>query len=155
VQHVVAAHPLVAAHRVPDGVVPDVPHVDPAGRIREHLQAVVLGAARLLPRPEEAGFLPLPLPLGVDVLERVVIRSLACHDYRRVVAEIAPTRKFDADLRHRTAPRRAVSRPCWPRRPTRRGPRARRRPAKSLPPGPARWPGPGGRTRRSAGPAWG
>ena len=42
-QHVVAAHPLGARHHVADDVVADVADVRVPGRVREHLEAVVLG----------------------------------------------------------------------------------------------------------------
>src|SRR5207253_1525338 len=72
-QDVEAAHPLVARQDVADRVHPDVPHVDPAGRVREHLEAVefrparVLGDAELLPR------LPGPLPFRLELSEGVTV----------------------------------------------------------------------------------
>ena len=79
VEHVVPAHPLVAGDRVADGVVPDVPHVDPAGRVREHLEAVVLRAAGLLAHPEETGLVPDALPLRLDVPEGIVVGPVLGH----------------------------------------------------------------------------
>ncbi len=48
VEHVEAPHPLVTGEEIADGVDADVAHVDAAGRIREHLEAVVLGSRGIL-----------------------------------------------------------------------------------------------------------
>jgi hypothetical protein len=66
VQHVETAHPLVARHHIADGVVAHVAHVNVAGRIRKHLQQVILGPVRVLFDPEQALGFPLVLPLALD-----------------------------------------------------------------------------------------
>ena len=77
-QHVEALRPLVARDHVAERVVAHVAHVDPAGRIGEHLEHVVFGPARIGRRGEGAPLLPDALPLGFGVLERVA-RHRAAH----------------------------------------------------------------------------
>ena len=73
VEDVEAAHPLVAREQIPDGVDAHVAHVDAAGRVREHLQTVELGTARVLPDVELLALFPDPLPLRLDLAERIAI----------------------------------------------------------------------------------
>jgi hypothetical protein len=73
VEHVEAAHPLVAGQQVADGVDPDVAHVDAARGVREHLEAVELGPAGILDGAELLTALPDVLPLGFDVAEGIAI----------------------------------------------------------------------------------
>ena len=49
VQHVEPRHALKACDHVADGVIAHVPHVQPARRIGEHLQAVILGPGVIRP----------------------------------------------------------------------------------------------------------
>ncbi len=48
VQHIEAAHPLIARQRVPNGIVPDMPDVQRARRIGQHLEHVKLRARGVL-----------------------------------------------------------------------------------------------------------
>src|SRR3989304_250137 len=73
VEHVEPAHPLVPGEQVADGVDADMAHVDAAGGVREHLETVELGAAQVLDGLELLGLLPHPLPLGLDLGERVAL----------------------------------------------------------------------------------
>ena len=73
VQHVESAHPLETCQEVADRVDADVAHVDPPRGVREHLQAVELGPARVLTNAELLGLLPDGLPLGLDLTEGVAI----------------------------------------------------------------------------------
>ena len=79
VQHVEAAHPLVAGEQVADRVDAHVAHVDAARRVREHLEAVELRPGRVLDGAELPALLPAGLPLGFDLGEGVAIRR---HDWR-------------------------------------------------------------------------
>ncbi len=63
-EHVEAPHPLVPGHHVPDGVVAHVAHVDAPGRVREHLQHVVLGPGGVFGGVKQPPRLPDLLPLG-------------------------------------------------------------------------------------------
>ena len=72
VQHVEAAHPLIARERVADGVVADVADVERAARIGQHFQHVDIWAWRGSPRPVEGGVLPALVPLQFDLF--VVVR---------------------------------------------------------------------------------
>src|SRR2546426_2989980 len=81
VEHVETAHRLVAGEQVADRVVAYVSHVNAARGVREHLEAVELRAARVLGHAELLSVLPDPLPLGLDLLERVPV---ARHNWLRV-----------------------------------------------------------------------
>ena len=70
-QHGKALRALVARDHVADRVVAHVAHVNPAGRIGEHLEHVVFGPGRIVRRLEGAPVLPDALPLGFGVVERV------------------------------------------------------------------------------------
>jgi hypothetical protein len=76
VQHVEAPHPLEPGEQVPDGIDPDMPHVDAAGGIREHLEAVVLRTAAILGHLELLGVLPDRLPLGLDLAKRIPLLAV-------------------------------------------------------------------------------
>jgi len=86
VQHVVAPHARLTGHRVSDGVVARVTHVQVAGWVREHLEDVLLRLRRILVGLVELVRFPLGLPLGLDCL-RVIRRNalanlgfgLVCH----------------------------------------------------------------------------
>src|SRR4030095_13106554 len=71
-----------AGDRVADRVVADVPHVDPAGGVREHLETVELRPPPLLPHPEEAGLLPHALPFRLDLPEGIVVGPVLGHGSR-------------------------------------------------------------------------
>ena len=74
-QHVVAAHAGLTGHGIADGVVARVAHVQVARRIREHLEHVLLGLARVGVDGKEVGVLPGLHPPGLNGL-RVVGRDL-------------------------------------------------------------------------------
>ena len=76
VQYVEAPHPLEPGEQIPDGIHPNMPHVDAAGGIREHLEAVVLRTAGLLRHLELLGVLPDRLPLGLDLAKRVSVLAV-------------------------------------------------------------------------------
>ena len=72
-QHVKAARALEAGDHITHGVIANVPHVDAAGRIRKHLEHVVLGFLRILGDRETAVPFPDRLPPGLgfgDVITR-------------------------------------------------------------------------------------
>jgi hypothetical protein len=79
VQHVEAAHPLVAGQQVADRVHAHVAHVNSARRVREHLEAVELRAAGVLLDAELLAVLPAGLPLGFDLGEGIAVGR---HDQR-------------------------------------------------------------------------
>jgi hypothetical protein len=66
VQDVEASHALVAGNHVADRVDPDVPHMDAAGGVREHLQAVVLRLVRAFHRAKSIRFFPVFLRVALD-----------------------------------------------------------------------------------------
>src|SRR3989454_433606 len=82
VEHVEAAHRLVAGEEGADRVVAHVTHVNAPGRARKHLEAVELRAARVFGDAELLPLLPGPLPLRLDLPERV---SVARHNWARVL----------------------------------------------------------------------
>ncbi len=79
-QHVVPGHALVAADDVADGVVAHVAHVQRAGRIRQHRQAVVLGLVRGFVDLEGTGGFPVLLGSGFDLLGIVDVGFDAGHE---------------------------------------------------------------------------
>ena len=60
-QHVLAQHPLIAADHVADGVVAHMAHVQPAGRVGEHAQAIEGLFTGLLGDLKAAGVFPVLL----------------------------------------------------------------------------------------------
>ena len=76
VEDVEAPHELEAGQKITDGVDADVAHVNPARGIGKHLEAVVLGPARILGDPELLALLPDPLPLGLDVPEGITVLAV-------------------------------------------------------------------------------
>ena len=100
VQHVEAAHALVARDDVGRGVALGVADVQPvARRVREHVEHVVLRAATCRPSRacERSVALPVGLPLGFDFLERI-----CCHAGSRgrwaIQAVVKGLRMLDAIL---------------------------------------------------------
>ena len=69
VEHVVALHPSEPGEGVADRVVPDVPHMDAARRVGQHLDAVEAGARIVLGRFEDAFALPALLPARLDLFQ--------------------------------------------------------------------------------------
>ena len=78
VQHVHPAHGLAARDHVGDAVVADVPHVDVARRVGQHLEAVELGPLRVLRDLESPALGPDFLPARLDLFEVVVAHQLNC-----------------------------------------------------------------------------
>src|SRR5437899_1923607 len=76
VEHAPARHPPLARDHVADRVVAHVAHVDASGGVREHLEHVVRGLARLGARREGARLLPAALPLRLDRLRVVAALPL-------------------------------------------------------------------------------
>src|SRR6266571_475669 len=72
-EHVEAAHALEPREHVTDRVVADVAHVDAARRVREHLEAVELRTAGILDGAELFALVPDPLPLHLDLTERIAV----------------------------------------------------------------------------------
>lgn len=68
VKDVETLHALEARHHVADGIVADVPHVDVARRVGEHLEHIVLGLVGFGIALEDAAVFPLLLPPGLDGL---------------------------------------------------------------------------------------
>src|SRR4029077_6936458 len=77
-KHVMAGHPHVASERVTDGVIAHVPHVESAGRIRQHFQHVVfLAFAVMRFSGVERGIgLPTGVPLFFDAMRLVAKLAL-------------------------------------------------------------------------------
>src|SRR5207244_3801960 len=75
VQDIVAAHRLEPGQHVPDGIVTHMAHVDAAGGVGEHLQAVELGTRRVFGHTEGLLLSPFPLPFYFDLLG--IVRALA------------------------------------------------------------------------------
>ena len=73
-QDVEAAHPLITRERVADGVVANVPDVQGAARIGQHLEDVELGLGGVFLGFIEIGVLPAVVPLELDL--GVVVRLL-------------------------------------------------------------------------------
>ena len=76
VEDVEALHDLEPGDDVADRVVPDVAHVDVAGGVGVHLEAVELRLGGVFGHAEGPAFAPGLLPLGFDGLEIVRFRSL-------------------------------------------------------------------------------
>ena len=70
-QYIEPAHAAIAADHIANRVVADVAHVQGAGWIRQHRQAVVLGPVRVFHYLEGAGGLPVRLRGGLDGLRGV------------------------------------------------------------------------------------
>ena len=76
VQHVETAAALVAADDIGSGVTFGVAHMEArAARVREHVQAVILGLGLIGARLESLMFFPVGLPLGFDLLRIVLCHS--------------------------------------------------------------------------------
>src|SRR5438552_13967772 len=72
-QDIGAAHPLEPSHRIADRVVADVTHMEPAGRIGQHLEAIEL-ALRRSPRRGPGPFgSPALLPRTLEIVEHISI----------------------------------------------------------------------------------
>ena len=71
IEHVVAAHQLVAGEGVADHVVAEMAHVQRPRRVGEHDQVVELGLGRVLADLEQPGSLPGRPPFGFDCLRIV------------------------------------------------------------------------------------
>ena len=82
-QHVEAAHPLHARDDVANHVVADVADVRVPGRVREHLEAVVLRLGGVLGDLERARIAPPVLPLLLDCLGLVVRHDLQIISHAR------------------------------------------------------------------------
>src|SRR5690606_33691868 len=93
-EHVPAVHPFEAGHHVSDGVVADVAHVAAPRRVREHLQAVVLGAAAAGVKTVNPLLFPALLPLHLQRL--VIVVRHAIHPSLRVKS---PQKRKAASLR--------------------------------------------------------
>ena len=65
VEDIISLHPPVPGDDVADRIVPHMTHVDPSGRIRKHLQAVIFFLPAGGPRPERVLLLPVLLPPGL------------------------------------------------------------------------------------------
>jgi len=78
VEHVETAAALVAADDVCSGVTFGVTHMEAsATRVREHVQAVILGLRLIGARLESLMFFPVGLPLGFDLL-RIILSHCNC-----------------------------------------------------------------------------
>ncbi len=80
VQHVIPAHPLVARQRIADGVVANVPDVQGAARIGQHLQYVELRLSGILLGFVEIGVFPTRVPFQFDLA--MVVRLLGHKGFR-------------------------------------------------------------------------
>ena len=77
VEHVETAAALVAADDVGGGVTFGVAHMEAsATRVREHVQAVILGLGLIFARLESLMFFPVGLPLGFDLLRIILSHDL-------------------------------------------------------------------------------
>ena len=71
IEHVEAAHHLVAGEGIADHVVAEVPHVQRPGGVGEHHEVVELRLAPVVRHSKQAGLLPGVAPLGLDCLRIV------------------------------------------------------------------------------------
>ena len=76
-QHVLALHALVAADHVADGVVAHVAHVQGAGRVRQHREAVELRLGRVLVHLVGALCVPVLLRGGFHRLRLIALAGVA------------------------------------------------------------------------------
>ncbi|OIQ64285.1 hypothetical protein GALL_541640 [mine drainage metagenome] len=117
-QHVVAAHLVPAGEHVANGVVAHVSHVQLAGRVGEHRQAVILGPALVRLRGKSVVIRPV-LPGALFNLVGLVLRlhGSVCFrmnfkggnytlDTARMIHALSTAGSRSRDL-HRTPPRRA------------------------------------------------
>ncbi len=104
VQHVVPAHPHVPRQRIADRIVPHMPNVQRAARVRQHLQAVVLRLAAVVPfrRIQRCVRVPTRLPL------RFQLRRAIRPDLR-----LLRTLNHHPSIVKRASPKPAI--PCIPR----------------------------------------
>src|SRR6185437_1789455 len=70
-QHVVALHATIARQHITNGVIAHMPHVQLAGLIREHRQAVIFWLARYLNSLESGTRLPILLGILFDLLRMI------------------------------------------------------------------------------------
>src|SRR5258706_15891698 len=68
-----AAHPLVTRQSVADSVVANVPDMQCAARIRQHLQHVVFRLAGIFLGLKQGGIFPALVPLHFDLVEVVLL----------------------------------------------------------------------------------
>ena len=62
-EYIIALHSFMAGNHITYGIVSDMAHMDPAGRIWEHLQQVIFLARRILGNIEDLVSKPALLPL--------------------------------------------------------------------------------------------
>ena len=72
-EHVKALHFLETSQYVPDGIVSHMTHMELAGRIREHLQNVILFFIRIFCYLEHVAFCPFGLPFFLDFAEIILV----------------------------------------------------------------------------------
>jgi len=65
-EHIEAPHLFKASYDITYGIIPDMPHVNPARRIRIHFQAVKLGLSWILSYLKDLAFFPDLLPPGFN-----------------------------------------------------------------------------------------
>ena len=72
-EHVKALHFLETSQYVADGIVSHMTHMELAGRIREHLQNVILFFIRIFCYLEHVAFCPFGLPFFLDFAEIILV----------------------------------------------------------------------------------
>ena len=101
-QDIEALGALEPGDNVAEGVVADVPHVDPARRVGEHLKYVIFRTARIGLDPEGLPLLPDPLPFRFGLGERVTGHGISLGASARPAAR-----------RDRPQPACSVSKRSW------------------------------------------
>src|SRR5258706_14288315 len=72
-KHVEAAHPLVTRQRVADSVVANVPDMQCAAGIRQHLQHIIFRLAGIFLGLKQGAIFPALVPLHFDLVEVVLL----------------------------------------------------------------------------------
>jgi hypothetical protein len=70
-QDIESPHSLIAGEGVSNGIIPDMAHMNPSGRVGEHFQTVELWSIALVFRSECIAFFPNGLNIGFDFFKEV------------------------------------------------------------------------------------
>ncbi|OQB54133.1 MAG: hypothetical protein BWX98_02364 [Candidatus Aminicenantes bacterium ADurb.Bin147] len=106
-ENVIPPHHLKPGDHVADGIVADVPHVDPSRRIGIHLEGVKLRAVGIGRRGESAGGVPFVLPAGLDGLKVIIAGGVVLAHGRCVLLAFVGRRNGRAGMEFRVQCRRA------------------------------------------------
>ena len=118
-QHVEAAHPLVARDDVRRGVALRMSDVQPgAARVRKHVEHVKLRLRRIeaglagIRRVKAGVLVPETLPLRLDLIERIGFAALAAHEKRESQSQLSNERNVPSEVEPRRPP---LQEPVMPR----------------------------------------